>query len=170
MQIAVLTFIICSVILSLSHVSQQCTAQHLKHLSMPEHVPHSLIRLITVICSEKGYCLLSYVCLQRKYTPYGKRFYQILWGINVKAIHNYSRLFVRARLKKWQKKERKYNGLTGIQKSALSRPDFPFIGLPLNTEILSLEIVTCKLLLLKRPTIPQFLNSGWFAGFFLLII
>ena len=158
--------IICRVILSLSHVSQQCTlctAQHLKYLSMPEHVPHSLIRLITVTCSEKGYCLLSYVCLQRKYTPYGKRFYQILWGINVKAIHNYSRLFVRARLKKW-------HGLTGIQKSALSRPDFPFIGLPLNTEILSLEIVTCKLLLLKRPTIPQFLNSGWFAGFFLLII
>ena len=31
MQIAVLTFIICSVILSPSHVSQQCTAQHLNN-------------------------------------------------------------------------------------------------------------------------------------------
>ena len=30
------------------------------------------------------------------------------------------------------------------------------LGLPFKTEILTLEIVTCKLLLLKRPTISQF--------------
>ena len=34
---------------------------------------------IIVVCSEKGYRLLSYVCPQRKYyTPYGKIFSQIL--------------------------------------------------------------------------------------------
>ena len=73
---------------------------------------------IIIISSEEGYRLLSYVCPQRKYyTPHGKIFFQMLWGINVKAT-----LFVRARLKK--KKKRKCNGLTGGQKS-LSRPDFP---------------------------------------------
>ena len=46
---------------------------------------------IIVISSEKGYRLLSYVCPQRKYyTPYGKIFFQIFSGINVKATHNCS--------------------------------------------------------------------------------
>ena len=80
-------------------------------------------RLTIVISSEKGYRLLSYVCPQRKYyTPYGKIFFQILWGINVKATHNCSSGPV---WKERKEKKRKYNGLTGRQKS-LSRPDFPF--------------------------------------------
>ena len=62
----------------------------------------------------------------------------------------YTQLFVGARLKK-KEKRRKYNGLTGRQKS-LSRPDF-LLGLRLNTETPTLEIVTCKLLLFKRPPI-----------------
>ena len=45
------------------------------------------------------------------YTPYGKFFFQVLWGINVKS--------------KKKKKKRKNNRLTGRQKF-LSRPDFPF--------------------------------------------
>ena len=32
------------------------------------------------------------------------------------------------------------------------------LGLPFKTEKLTLEIVTCKLLLLKRPTISQFIQ------------
>ena len=61
--------------------------------------------------SEKGYRLLSYyVCPQRKYTPYGNSFYQILWGcINVKATHNCSP----GTFKKNRKI--KYNGLKGTQ-------------------------------------------------------
>ena len=43
----------------------------------------------------------------------------------------------------------------GTQKS-LSRPNF---RLPFKTEILTLEIVTCKLLLLERPTLSQFFQS-----------
>ena len=62
-------------------------------------------------------------------------------------------------LKEKEKKEkkRKYNGLKRTQKS-LSRPFF-LLGLPLNTEILTLGIVTCKLLLLLL-----------FAGYLFFII
>ena len=45
------------------------------------------------------------------------------------------------------------------------------LGLPLNTETPTLEIVTGKLLLLKRPIqFNNFFNSGLFAGYFFLII
>ena len=58
---------------------------------------------IIIFGSEKGHRLLSYVCPQRKYTPYGKTFYQILWGcINVKATHSCSSEPVK---KKWEKKK-----------------------------------------------------------------
>ena len=39
-------------------------------------------------------------------------------------------------------------------KSSLVGLNF-LLGLPFKTEIVTLEIVTCKLLLLKRPTISQ---------------
>ena len=44
------------------------------------------------------------------------------------------------------------------------------LALPLKIEKLTLENVTCKLLLLKRPTISYFFNLGLFAGYFFLII
>ena len=37
-----------------------------------------------------------------------------------------------------------------------------------DREILTLEIVTCKLLLLKRLQFHKFFNSGLFAGYFFL--
>ena len=40
------------------------------------------------------------------------------------------------------------------------------LGLPFKTEILTLEIVTCKLLLLKRPTISQFFQFRFVCGIF----
>ena len=49
--------------------------------------------------------------------------------------------------------ELNHSGLTGTQ-SSLGRPDFYF-KYYLNTEILTLENVTCTLLLLKRPTTSQ---------------
>ena len=42
--------------------------------------------------------------------------------------------------------------------------------LPVGTEILTLEIVRSKLLLLKRPTISQFFQFTLFAGYVYLII
>ena len=42
------------------------------------------------------------------------------------------------------------------------------MGLPFKTEILTLEIVTCKLLLLKRPTISQFIQFRFLCGIFFL--
>ena len=118
------------------------------HCTTPEHVPHSLSRL------EKKVIVCFPMSVLKENTPYGKTFHQILWGIHVKATHNCS-----GSLKEKEKKEkkRKYNGLKGTQKS-LSRPDF-LLGLPLNTEILTLGIVTCKLLLLLL-----------FAGYFFFII
>ena len=44
------------------------------------------------------------------------------------------------------------------------------LGLPLNTETPTLEIVTCKLLYLRDPQFNNFLNSGLFVGYFFLII
>ena len=49
--------------------------------------------------------------------------------------------------------ELNHNGLTGTQ-SSLGRPDFYF-KYYLKTEILTLENVTCTLLLLKRPITSQ---------------
>ena len=40
------------------------------------------------------------------------------------------------------------------------------LGLPFKTEILTLEIVTCKLLLLKRLTISQFFQFRFVCGIF----
>ena len=42
------------------------------------------------------------------------------------------------------------------------------LGLPFKTEKLTLEIVTCKLLLLKRPTISQFIQFRFVCGIFFL--
>ena len=42
---------------------------------------------IVVVVSEKGYSLLSYVSPQRNYAPYGKTFYQILWGCIMQRPH-----------------------------------------------------------------------------------
>ena len=69
-------------------------------------------------------------------------FVQILWDrISVKA-----KLLVWACLKK--KKKRKEN-IMGLRKDKIPLVGFIFLlGLPLNTETLTLEIVTCKLLLL----------------------
>ena len=56
---------------------------------------------IIAISGKKGYRLFSYVCPQRKYyTPYGKMFFQILWGINVKATHNCSGPFKKQKKRK----------------------------------------------------------------------
>ena len=44
------------------------------------------------------------------------------------------------------------------------------LGLPLNTDTPTLEIVTCKLLLLRDLQFNNFFNSGLFAGYFFLII
>ena len=62
-----------------------------------------------------------------------------------------------------KEKQRKYSGLTRRPKS-LSRPDFPFRS-SLNSKT---EIVTCKLLLLKRPTISQFFQFRYVCGIFFL--
>ena len=58
--------------------------------------------------------------------------------------------------------KKKCNGLTRTQKS-LSRPDF---RLRFKTQILTLEIVTCKLLLLERPTLSQFFRFRFVYGIF----
>ena len=42
------------------------------------------------------------------------------------------------------------------------------LGLPLNTETPTLDIVTCNLLLLKRPTISQFFQFRSVCGTFFL--
>ena len=42
------------------------------------------------------------------------------------------------------------------------------LGLPFKTEILTLEIVTCKLLVLKRPTSSQFVRFRSLCGIFFL--
>ena len=69
-----------------------------------------------------------------------------------------------------KEKKRKYNGLTGRQKS-LSRPDFSFRSSlkHRNTDPRNI-IVTCKLLLLKRPTIQHFFQFRFVCGKFFLII
>ena len=69
-----------------------------------------------------------------------------------------------------QRKYYKCNGLTGRQKS-LSRPDFSFRSSlkHRNTDPRNI-IVTCKLLLLKRPTIQQFFQFRFVCGKFFLII
>ena len=54
--------------------------------------------------------------------------------------------------------------LAETQKS-LSRPNF---GPPFKTEILTLEIVTCKLLLLERPTLSQFFQFRFAYGIFFI--
>ena len=54
-------------------------------------------------------------------------------------------------------------------KSPLSRPVF-LLGLPSNTDTPTLEIVTCKLLLLRDLQFNNFFNSGLFTGYFFLII
>ena len=56
--------------------------------------------------------------------------------------------------------------LMGTQKS-LSRPDF-LLGLPLKTEILTPDLVTCKLLLLKRPIISQSFQFRFVCRIFFL--
>ena len=110
---------------------------------------------IMLINSVNGYRLLSYVCPHRKYSPYGKTFYQILWGINEKATHNCSS----GPVKKKNKKKRKEN-MMGLREHKIPWVGLIFLlGLPLKTEILTLEIVTCKLLLLKRPTISVSFNQ-----------
>ena len=63
-------------------------------------------------------------------------------------------------------KKIKYNELTRTLKS-LSWSNF-LLGRPFKTEILTLEIVTCKLLLLKIPTISHFFQFGFVCGIFLL--
>ena len=113
-----------------------------------------------VISWEKGYRLLSYVCLKRKnYTPYGKIFFQILWGINVKATHNCSSGPVK---KKEKRKKRKYNGLTRRQKS-LSPHDFPF-----TSSLKHRNTDPRQLLLLRRPTFKQFFQFRFVSGIFFL--
>ena len=63
------------------------------------------------VSSVKGYRLLSYVYPQRKYyTPYGKIFFQKLWGINCSF----------GLVKKKEEKKRKYNGLKGKTKNPKS--------------------------------------------------
>ena len=88
------------------------------------------------VSSVKGYRLLSYIYPQRRYyTPYSKVFFQIFWGINVKA---------------------KNNCLSGLREDKSSLVGLNFLlGLHFKTEIVTQEIVICKLLLLKRPTISQ---------------
>ena len=44
------------------------------------------------------------------------------------------------------------------------------LGLPLNTDTPTQEIVTCKLLLLKDLQFNKFFNSGLFVRYFFLII
>ena len=63
---------------------------------------------------------------------------------------------------KKEEKKRKYNGLTGRQRS-LSRPDFS-LGLPSNTETPTLEIVTGNCCYLRDPQFNNFFNSGLFTG------
>ena len=104
---------------------------------------------IIVISSEKGYRLITvYVCPQRKYyTPYGKIFFQILWGINVKATHNCSSGPVQKKMK------RKENIMAYGRQKSLSQPDFPF---SCSLKHRHIEIVTCKLLLLRDLNLTIF--------------
>ena len=101
---------------------------------------------------------------RRRCTPYGKIFYQILWGCkNVKATQSCSSRPIK---KKREEGKRRHNGLTATQTS-LNRPSFPFRS-AFKTEILTLEIVTCKLLLLRRPTVSQFFQFSFACRIFFL--
>ena len=129
----------------LPHVGQpyRCTTH--------EQEPHSLSRLkigLKLWVTKKVIvCRLSYyMSVLKKIYTLRKNFISDIVRLYKKRLH----VTVRpGPFKKKEEKKRKYNGLTGTQKF-LGRPNFL---LPFKTEILTLEIVSCKLPLLKRPAI-----------------
>ena len=64
---------------------------------------------------------------------------------------------------KKKEKKRKYNGLTGRQKSFVGL--IFLLGLLLNTETPTLEIVTCKLPLRLRDIFFQYILRQWIVFF-----
>ena len=127
------------------------------HCTTPEHEPHSLSYEYR---KRLSFAFLLYVCPQRKYTPFGKTLYIIY----CEASH--IKLFVRARLKKMR--NLKKENIMGLRDHLSPQVGLIFLlGLPFKTEILTLEIVTCKLL--AENYNDSFFQFRFVCGIFFLI-